>query len=106
MLYWAPTDRVRIAVRTYDKYLFFQLWSADLDFDHFEVAIDGRDWERLPEGNINQEPRYGWSAKRFSIPATGGVHEARVRAVRRTGTKGPESFVKLKLERKDVSLAR
>ena len=47
--------------------------------------------------NSGFEAQFGWGAKRFSIPASGGVHEARVRLVRRVGTKGPESFVKLRL---------
>lgn len=101
VLSWAPTDRVRVEIRTYKSHVFFHLWSADLDFDHFEVAIDRDDWQRLPDGNINSEPQFGWSAKRFSIPASGGVHEARVRLVRRVGTKGPESFVRLRLGRED-----
>jgi hypothetical protein len=101
VMYWAPTDRVRMDVRADAKHVFFHLWSAELDFDYFEVAVDGGDWQRLPDGNINTEPQYGWSAKRFSIPASGGVHEARVRLVRRVGTKGPESFVKLRLKPKE-----
>ncbi|MGA2254175.1 MAG: transglutaminase-like domain-containing protein [Thermoguttaceae bacterium] len=101
VLYWRPTDRVRMSIRPSETYLFFHLWSADLDFDHFEVAIDGRDWQRLPESNTQDAdgPRFGWSAKRFSLPAASGVHEVRTRLVRRTGTKGPESFVKLNVAR-------
>jgi len=101
VLYWRPTDRVRMSIRPSESYVFFHLWSADLDFDHFEVAIDGRDWERLPDRNTQDAdgPRFGWSAKRFSLPVTLGVHEARARLIRRTGTKGPESFVKLNVAR-------
>ena len=94
---WKPTDRVRMAVRPGEKHLFVQLWSADLDFDHFEAAVDGGPWERLPEVNVNEGPRFGWSAKRLSIERSPGVHEARARLVRRAGTRGPESFVRLRV---------
>jgi hypothetical protein len=94
---WKPSDRVRMVIRPSEKQLFVHLWSADLDFDHFEVAIDGPNWQRLPEGNIDDGPHLGWSAKRFTI-ATPGSHEARVRLVRRTGTRGPESYVRLRVE--------
>jgi hypothetical protein len=101
VLDWRPTDRVRMSIPPSETYLFVHLWSADLDFDHFEVAIDGRDWERLPESNAPDAdgPHFGWSDKRFSLPAASGVHEARTRLVRRTGTKGPESFVKVNVSR-------
>jgi len=98
VMYWKPTDRVRMALRPGEKHVFAQLWSADLDFGYFEVAIDGRPWERLPQVNINNEPKFGWSAKRFSIAATPGVHEARVRSVSRTGAEGPEGFVRLRVD--------
>jgi hypothetical protein len=94
---WKPSDRVRMVIRPNQKRLFVHLWSADLDFDRFEMAIDGPNWQRLPEGNVDDGPHLGWSAKRFAIP-TPGVHEARVRLVRRTGTRGPESYVKLRVE--------
>ncbi len=100
---WRPTDRVRMSCRASDTNIFVHLWSADLDFDHFEIALDGHDWERLPEYNTpdTSGPRLGWSAKRFSFPGTPGVHEVRARLVRRTGTKGPASFVKLQVTPKD-----
>jgi hypothetical protein len=93
---WKPSDRVRMVLRPDEKYVFVHLWSADLDFGHCEVAIDGRPWERLPVGNTTDTdgPRVGWSAKRFSIATSPGVHEARVRLVRQTGTRGPDSFVR------------
>jgi len=95
---WKPSDRVRMAVRPDEKHLFVHLWSADPDFDHFEAAVDGGPWERLPEVNVNDAPRFGWGPKRFSIETSPGVHEARARLVRRAGTRGPESFVRLRVE--------
>jgi hypothetical protein len=95
---WKPSDRVRMVIRPNDKTLFVHLWSADVDFDYFEVAIDGSDWQRLPQGNVDDGPHFGWSAKRFSMAAAAGVHEARARLVRRTGTRGPESYVKLRVK--------
>jgi hypothetical protein len=97
--YWRPTDRVRMSIRSNEAYVFFHLWSADLDFDHFEVSIDGGNWERLPACNTQDVggPRFGWSNKRFSLPAAPGLHSVRTRLVRRTGTQGPASFVKLRL---------
>jgi len=97
VVYWRPSDRVRMVVRPDEKRLFVQLWSADPDFDHFEAAVDGRPWERLPEANVNDGPHFGWGPKRFTVEASAGVHEARARLVRRAGTKGPESSVKLKV---------
>ena len=94
---WKPTDRVRMVVRPGEKHLFVHLWSADPDFDHFEAAVDGGPWERLPEVNVNEGPRFGWSAKRLSMGRSPGVHEARARLVRRAGTRGPESFVRLRV---------
>ena len=96
---WKPSDRVRMIVSPSESdYVFIQLWSADLDFEGFEVSIDGRPWERLPPGNTTDAsgPRFGWGAKRFSIQASPGVHQARARLVRRTGTRGPESFVEFR----------
>jgi hypothetical protein len=52
----------------------------------------------LPEVNVNDAPRFGWGPKRFSIETSPGVHEARARLVRRAGTRGPESFVRLRVE--------
>jgi len=95
---WSPSDGVRMAVRPGEKHLFVHLWSADLDCDHFEAAVDGGPWERLPEVNASEASRPGWGPKRFSIEALPGVHEARARLVRRGGTRGPESFVRLRVE--------
>jgi hypothetical protein len=96
---WKPSDRVRMVVSPSESdYVFIQLWSADLDFEGFEVSIDGRAWDRLPPGNTTDSsgPRFGWGAKRFSIQASPGVHQARARLIRRTGTRGPESFVEFR----------
>ena len=81
--------------------MFVRLWSADLDFDHYQVRIDGAGWQDLPKVNLpdcgEPGPRHGWGLNRCSIPATGGTHAVRVRLVRRGGSTGPASFVKFKV---------
>jgi hypothetical protein len=108
---WAPSDRAMIKVcPNENNLLFFQLWNADIDFDHYQVKVDGHDWEDLPEGNITEaygerlgwgdvqkDRRYGWGKDRCSLFASPGEHEVRVRIVRGSGEIGPESFVKLRV---------
>jgi hypothetical protein len=95
---WKPSDRVRLMLvpGEHDTVL-VQLWNADLDFDSYEVSIDGAEWEALPMANapeIGQPgPDYGRGRDHCSIPATKGTHVFRVRLVRRGGTTGPESIV-------------
>jgi hypothetical protein len=99
---WKPSDRVKIVLRPGpEDTVLVHLWSADLDFDHYQVRIDGGGWEDLPKlntpGSAKPGSRYGWGLKRCSIPATRGTHEFRVRLARRGGSTGPESFVTFKV---------
>lgn len=99
---WRPSDRVKIVlVPGESDTIFVHLWSADLDFDHYRVRIDGAGWEDLPKVNMPESskpgPRYGWGLKRFSVPATQGTHQVCVRLVRRDGSTGPDSLVKFRV---------
>jgi len=108
---WKPSDRVMIRVCPNENNLvFFQFWQADIDFDHYQVSVDGQKWEDLPDGNITEgygerlgwsgvkdDRRYGWGNNRCSIYATPGKHEIRVRIVQGSGKTGPESFVQLEI---------
>jgi len=93
---WKPSKRTKIELRPGPKdRVYVQLWTADLDFGHFEVRIDDRPWERLPEGNVDvwSGLKFGWGPERCSLAATPGTHRVDARAVSRDGTKNPESFV-------------
>jgi len=108
---WKPSDRVMIRVcPNENSLLFFQFWHADLDFDHYQVSVDGRPWEDLPTGNITEgygerlgwsgvkeDRRYGWGKDRCSVYATPGKHDVRVRIERGSGQSGPESYVRLQV---------
>jgi hypothetical protein len=79
--------------------VYVQLWTADLDFSHFEVRIEDRPWERLPDGNVDvwSGPKFGWGPERCSLAATPGTHQVFARSVSRNGTKNPESFVRFRV---------
>ena len=102
VVYWAPTDRVRVRVCPNEEgCVYAQFWTGDAEFDHYQARIDGQAWEDLPTANVYEGGRrYGWGLRRLSIVATPGRHEVRVRVVRQDGSKGPESFVEFRVEGK------
>ena len=91
---WKPSDRVRMVIRPSETLVRAPLVGR-LGLRPFRGGHRQPQLARSPEGNVDGGPHLGSSAKRFRIP-TPGVHEARVRLVRRTGTRGPESYVKLR----------
>ena len=97
VVYWSPTDRVRIRVcPSAENRVYLQLWNGDVDFDHYQARIDGLQWEDLPVANVYEEGRrHGWGPGRMSLDGSPGEHEVRVRVVRRDGAQGPESFVRI-----------
>jgi hypothetical protein len=97
---WTPTDRIRLELCPGPKQrVYVGLWTGDREFDHFDVRIDGADWERLPPANLpdTSGPRFGWGPRRFSLAATPGEHAVEVRVVRHDGTTGPPSFARFRV---------
>lgn len=108
---WKPSDQVMIHVCPNDNnLLFFQFWNADIDFDHYQIRIDEREWEDLPEGNITEgygerldwkgvkeDRRYGWGKDRCSLYATPGDYKLQVRIVQGGGQFDPTSYVQLRI---------
>ena len=93
---WHPTDRVRIALRPYgNRAVFLHLWQADINFDHFRVRVDDGQWADLPKTNAREGPRDMWSKDRCLIRLPRGTHTIEAQLVRRDGSTGPTSFVKL-----------
>lgn len=98
---WRPTERVRILLCPGEaKWIFGHLWTGDVEFDRYQVRIDGAEWKDLPKKNTRDGSgaMHGWGPRRFSVVAEGGAHSVYVRVVRRDGSTGPSSYVKFKIE--------
>lgn len=99
VVYWTPTDRVRILVcPNEENRVYLQFWTGDIEFDHYQARIDGAAWEDLPKANVYESGRRaGWGLRRLAITSAPGVHEVHVRALRQDGSIGPESFVRFQV---------
>jgi len=93
---WHPTDRVSMALRPYERRaMFIHLWQADMNFDHFRVRVDDGTWTDLPKTNVYGGPLDKWGKDRCLVRLPRGTHTIEAQLVRRDGSEGPISFVKL-----------
>lgn len=100
---WQPTSRTMMSIRTKGgSDIYIDLSTGDIDFDHFQVSVNGGDWQRLPRANTymgsrNSQGHMGpvWGPRRFAMHRRNlpGA-TVRVQVVRRDGSLGPVSYVK------------
>ncbi len=101
---WPATSQPRINIRTRGwKDISVDLYTGDINFDHFQVSLNGADWQPLPSGNTymgwrspsgHQGPSWGPRLYTFNR-RNQEINELRVQVVRQDGSLGPISFVKL-----------
>jgi hypothetical protein len=97
---WRPTNRVRILLcPSQENRIFGHLWTGDGEFDHYQICLDGGEWEDMPKKNTRvwSGRTYGWGLRRFSLAADPGIRSVQVRVARRDGSTGPASRVKFQI---------
>jgi hypothetical protein len=104
MVNWQPTAWTLMILRTKGwRDLYIDLWTGDIDFDHFQVSVNNGEWQALPKENTYMGFRTSsghmgplWGPKRFAMNRrTENTYVIRAQVARRDGSFGPVSFVKV-----------